>query len=367
MTNNTFFTKESPYFKDAEFLNKLLSAKSPSSYEKEALDVLNEKMTEIGLYKDYSDKIGNSGYTLGTGPKKIMISAHIDEIAMVVGTVEDNGMMILQNLAGIDKKVLPGAQVLVMNEDHNWIKGVIIKAPIHTENKGKETEKVIELDNLRLDVGASSADELQADYKIYPGSLVVLDRNINTEFGKNKIVGNALDDKIGIYIITRLAETLSMVENANFLNLYTIYFVACTQEESGLRGATIAAKNINPDISIDIDVTFAVDGGLVPKNKYGDIKLGKGVVVEYGQDKSRRLNEMFTKFAAMNSDISIQRGVARCGGTNTNTIQLSANDCETALLSIPNLSMHTQNEICDWRDVLSATDLLYGLITNEWL
>lgn len=352
--------------RDVKFLEDLLNAFSPSGYEKEAIKVWEDKMNSLGLKKVYSDNIGNSGYSLGNGPKKIMISGHIDEIAMMVGLIEEDGMIVLQNLAGIDKKVLPGAQVRVNTSDGRWIPGVIQKAPIHVEGKGKEADSVLKIESLRLDIGADSKEEVENNFKVYVGSLVVFERNVHPEFGVNKIVGNALDDKIGVYITAKVAEILSRTSVKSIFDLYTFYFVACTQEESGLRGAWVAAHNINPDVSIDIDVTFASNGGLISKTKYGDIKLGKGAVIEFGQDKSRRIADLMIQFAeAKDEEIAYQRGVARCGGTNTDAIQLMSSDCETMLISIPNLSMHTQNETCDWRDVESAIDLITKIFVKK--
>lgn len=352
--------------RDVKFLEDLLMAYSPSSYEVKATEVWDKKMKELVYIEPaYSDKIGNSVYRLGKegkGKTKILISAHIDEIAMMVGLIEDDGMIVLQNLAGVDKKVLPGAQLRVRNDKGEWITGIVHKAPIHIDGKGKEADNACKIEQLRLDIGADSKSDVENRFYVHPGSLVVFERNVIPEFGDNKIVGNALDDKIGVYIVAKIAEELNgkIDEDRDVV----VYFAACTQEESGLRGATVAAHNINPDISIDLDVTFATNGGLVSKVKYGDIKLGSGPVIEYGQDKSMRLCNLLVQ-TANKVDIEFQRGVARCGGTNTDAIQLNSKDCETCLVSIPNLSMHTQNETCDWRDVNGAIELISQTILQQ--
>ena len=112
----------------------------------------------------------------------------------------------------------------------------------------------------------------------------------------------------------------------------------------------------NPDISIDFDVTFATDGNSgLDKSKYGDITLGKGPVICYGPEKSHRLNMILKETAGT---YHYQEGAGGAGGTNTDNIQKFSDDCETTLVSIPNRSMHTRVEVCDWRDVQGAVDMV---------
>lgn len=347
--------------KDFEFFKNLLEAKSPSSVESEAIKVWDDYMSKLGyMYHTYEDKIGNSGWSIGNGPTKILFSGHLDEIAFAVSGISEDGFITLASMAGPDKKCLPGGRLLILTDENTWIPGIIQKAPIHIEGREKTIDKAIELENVKLDIGASNKEEVHK-LGIFPGSPVVFERNINLEFGENKLYGNALDDKVAVYIISQIAKNLDRSKTEIF-DKYTFIFLAGTQEESGLRGLTVAAHNINPDISIDLDVTFATDGGLISP-KYGDIKLGKGPVLESGQDKSRRILQELLKIAK-EKEINIQRGFARCGGTNTNAIQLNAKDCETMLVSIPNMSMHTPNETCDWRDIEGAIKLILGYIEN---
>jgi aspartyl aminopeptidase len=167
-----------------------------------------------------------------------------------------------------------------------------------------------------------------------------------------------INDKIGVYTIFKVLNDLANDENSYKLeDKFTLTILATTQEESGLRGAVRASRNINPDISIDLDVTHANDCKLFSGERFGDIKLGQGVVIEFGQDKSRRLANLFIDLAEKH-DVKYQTGVARCGGTNTNAIELNTSDCETMLLSIPLLSMHTQNETMHWEDVNGTVELI---------
>jgi endoglucanase len=143
-----------------------------------------------------------------------------------------------------------------------------------------------------------------------------------------------------------------------------VYCLAATQEEVGCRSVCVAARRINPDISIDFDVTFATDGGFgINNSKHGEVRLGAGAVLSYGPDKSLRINTILKKGSNRLQEVATNRA----GGTNTRNVQLFSDDCETTLVSIPNRSMHTRVEVCDWRDVQSAVDAVTYAITVNLL
>ena len=176
-------------------------------------------------------------------------------------------------------------------------------------------------------------------------------------------VANGLDDKIGVFVAEEIFRYVVDEKHLprNWKNKYTVYCLAATQEETGCRSVCVAAKKINPDISIDFDVTFATDGDSgFDKHKYGDISLGKGPVICYGPEKSYRLNMILRDNA-----YKYQESAGGAGGTNTDNIQKFSEDCETTLVSIPNRSMHTRVEVCDWRDVQDAVDMVSRCIILE--
>ena len=80
---------------DNEFLEKLLYTPSPSGDEGPGLEVWRDKIGKnLGLIESWKDKSGNSGYQLGHGSVKVLLSAHIDEIAMSVGNIDNSGTII---------------------------------------------------------------------------------------------------------------------------------------------------------------------------------------------------------------------------------------------------------------------------------
>lgn len=94
--------------KAVNFLKELLETNSPSGFEKEGVKVFNNYCSEFS-WNDFTDKMGNSVFKVGTGKTKVMISAHIDELCMMVQGITEQGMLNIISLGGVDKKVLPGS------------------------------------------------------------------------------------------------------------------------------------------------------------------------------------------------------------------------------------------------------------------
>jgi endoglucanase len=336
------------------FLGSLLSAPSPSGFEEEATKVYDNYMSEFAKH-EFTDNMGNSVYSLADiskpTKKRIMISGHIDSIGLMVSNITEDGLLNIASNGGIDKKTLPGSVVIVLSEVGPK-KGIIGKKPIHVETS-EERDKVDSLKDLTVDVGG----DLEG---IHVGTLIIFERNYDLEFGKDKkyIIGPDLDDKIGVYI------TSQVLEKAGAIPGVLLYGVSMVQEEVGLRGAAAVSKSINPDISIDIDVTFETHQSGLSKSEYGDIKLGSGPVIEWGADKSRSLNNELLEISKKHN-IPIQHEATRPGGTNTDAIQIMSKDCITTHIAIPLKNMHTQVEMISWDDVNNCIDLIVELLRNH--
>ncbi len=343
--------------KAVNFLKELLETNSPSGFEKEGVKVFNNYCSEFS-WNDFTDKMGNSVFKVGTGKTKVMISAHIDELCMMVQGITEQGMLNIISLGGVDKKVLPGSIVKVSRKNYpgEYITGIIGKKPIHVEYDDKSNGDIIPFEELLVDIGAESKEEALERVEI--GSRVVFEANFIDRLGGHRFASKGLDDKIGVFIVAEVLKNVAKTYSG-FFDDYTFYGVANTQEEVGLRGAMVTSKRINPDISIDIDVTFATDEGRgIKTESYGDIKLGKGPVIMSGPDKSWNLRCKMIEVAEIN-EIPYQLAVSHAGGTNTSAIQEGSIDCETMLISIPQRNMHTQVEVCDYRDIEGAIDLIY--------
>jgi endoglucanase len=332
-----------------ELLHALLSASSPSGYEGSASNVFADHMNKFATFVK-RDNAGNTIYRMGNpdADVKLMLSAHIDEIALQIQNIDDKGFLHFVADGGIDKKVLPGSRVKVLTST-GIIDGVIGKAAIHIEKK-EDRDKALEIKDLKIDIGAETKEEAAAIVSIGDIALVYGEP---FDIGANRVAGRGLDDKAGIFIIAEVAEILS---KESPLDNLCVYFVACTQEETTATGAIVAAAGINPDYSIDFDVTFSTDDGHADANEWGDIKLGKGGCIAHGVNNHPYLTKLI-KAICNENNIPYQEFIAPAWGTNTVHIRQTSSNCITQLLSIPNRNMHTQAEVCDYRDLESLINM----------
>lgn len=334
------------------FLKALLATTTPSGYEENSTKVLESYLDGCASL-EFVDSVGNTAFSVGEGEVNVMLSAHVDEIALQVQHIDDKGFIHFIKDGGVDEKVLPGSTVSI-HTSNGIVNGIIGKVPIHIDYHSENKDKAIKVKDLKIDIGAETKEEAKALVSI--GDPITI-CDIPLDLGKNRFCGRGLDDKVGVFV---MAEALKILSQARIPNL-KVYGVACTQEETSASGAVGAAVKIDPQYSIDYDVTFATDDDYVSPNEWGDIKLGKGGAIAYGVDSNKSLVRL-VKGICEEKEIPYQEFSVGSGGTDTVYIKQSSTDCKTILLSIPNRNMHTQVEVCDYRDLESLIEMTVATV-----
>lgn len=339
-------------------LKDLLLSYSPSGYETASTEVFSIALEKAGATREFVDEIGNCAYSVGNGSIPFMVSGHIDQVGLQVQYVDDKGFVYFIKDGGTDPKTLPGTNVTILSKN-GPVNGVIGKTPIHIEWNSESKDKALKIKDLKIDIGASNKEEAMKEIQI--GNPIVINNQMFF-LGSHRLTSSGVDDKIGVFITAEVLSLLKKDENEGKpLKNLKVYGVACTQEEVGGHGATIAAKRINPKYSIDYDVTFATDDECVSAKEWGDIKLGGGGCIAHGPDKHVEMcNDM--KDVCIEHNIPYQEFSVGAGMTNTCKIKLAADDCKTLLLSIPERNMHTPTEVCDLRDVENLIYMTYWYI-----
>ncbi|SFW48687.1 M42 family metallopeptidase [Ruminococcus flavefaciens] len=282
------------------------------------------------------------------GLPSLLLDAHIDQIGFAVTYITDDGFIKVGNIGGIDRRLLP-AQPVVVHGSRD-IKGVICSVPPHLTSGSSE---VLEMDDVAIDTGLTK-EELEKLVSL--GDSVTFDVTCRDLIG-SRITGGALDDRCGVASILYALELLKDSDLA-----YNVTVLFSTQEEVGERGAKIGAFEINPDIALAVDVSFAYAIG-EEESKCG--YLGKGPMIGISPSLSREISEELIN-TAKSADIPYQIEVMS-GLTGTNADRFSVNRCgaKACTVSIPLRNMHTPVEVIDLTDVEQTAKLLAAYIRGD--
>ncbi len=342
-----------------ELLKKLAEAFGPPGYEDEVREIV------INYLRDYTDEIivdkwGNViGVKKGKSDKlKLMLAAHMDEIALMIKFIEKNGFLRFTTLGGWNMKNLLSQRVKIRTVNGNFIKGVVgTKAP-HVMTP-EEQKKIPEEKDLFIDIGATSKEEVEK-LGIRPGCLAVIDRGFEI-LPSNNVVCKAFDDRSGVAAMLYAMKLLKDVETEA-----TIYAVATVQEEVGLRGATISAFRINPTMAIALDVTIASDIPGVPDAEQVT-KLGQGPAIKV-LDRSRgwggggliahsKVKDFLIKVAT-EEKIPYQEEILVGGTTDATAIAFTREGVPAGVISIPCRYVHSPNEMINLNDLMNSAKLV---------
>jgi putative aminopeptidase FrvX len=341
------------------FLARLLDAPGPSGYESIPARVWREEAESIADSVDV-DVSGNSTATLNPGGSpKVMLAGHIDEIGLIVTHIDDDGFLYVDGIGGWDPQVLVGQRLRLLGKSGE-VPGVVGKKPIHLM-KGDEREKASKMSDLWIDVGASSRSGA-AELGLRVGDPAVVDARM-IRLGPDLIASRAIDNRIGAFVVLEALRELT--KNGNGLKA-EVTAVATTQEEIGLQGggARTSAYQLDPQIALVVDVTFATDAPQVEKKLTGEHKLGGGPVLARGSAVHPIVFErLVTTAEAADIPYSIQAN-GRSTSTDADAIHISRRGVATGLISVPNRYMHSPNEIVSLRDLHSTARLFAAFLSG---
>ena len=340
--------------KSLKFLEKYLNNPSPTGYEWEGQKIW---MNYLKPYVDefITDTYGTAVAVINPDAKyKVVIEGHADEISWYVNYISDNGLIYVIRNGGSDHQIAP-SKIVDIHTKKGIVKGVFGWPAIHTRKNGDE--KAPKLDNIFLDCGCNSKDEVEK-LGIHVGCVVTYEDKFMT-LNNNYYVGRALDNRIGGFMIAQVARLLK--EN-NIKLPFGLYITNSVQEEVGLRGAQMIVETIKPNVAIVTDVTHDTHTPMLNKIKQGDLKCGEGPVLYYGPAVQNNLLDLIISSAEKNK-IPFQRGAAsRATGTDTDAFAFATGGVASALISLPLRYMHTTVESVSKTDVKNVILLIYNVL-----
>lgn len=333
-------------------LRNLSQASGISGYEAEVRDIVRQ------AFEPYADEfrvdtMGNLIATRrgraasGASRRSIMLAAHMDEIGLIVKDIKD-GYPRVTDVGGIDHRTLLGQEVIVHGKRR--LPGVIGSRPPHVLSAA-DYAKPVPWDMLFIDTGLPEEMLRQV---VQVGDLVTLRREF-LELSEGYVSGKTFDDRAGVASLAVCLEMLAQMNHG-----WDVHAVATIQEETGLKGAAVAAYGLNPDIGIAVDVGFGAQPGVSPDES---IKMNEGPALAIGPNvhpkMQSRLQETASKY-----EIPLQKEVIPGGsGTDGWAIQVARCGVPTAVLSIPLRYMHTSVETLNVKDV-ERTGRLMAMFIN---
>lgn len=322
-------------------LKRLSEAFGPSGCEEEVRDILAEHVRKYAD-KMIVDVLGNLLiYKKGESAEKtLMLSAHMDEVGMIISDITEDGYLKFKTVGGIDPRVLVSKNVIV---GRGKVRGVIALKAIHLQTASERKNAVRERD-LRIDIGARNA----ADAKEYVsvGDYATFDTAF-MPFGEDKWLGKAFDDRAGCAILCDLIQAEKLP--------YDTWFCFTVQEEVGCRGAAVAAERIRPTAAIVLEGTTCSDVSGVPA-ALEVTNLGGGAalsIADRGAYSDKNLTQNLYKMA-QEKGIAVQYKRTTMGGNDLKSIQRSGDGVLVAAVSVPTRYLHSSVSIISEKDYRSA-------------
>ena len=335
--------------KKVELLKKLSEAFGPPNNEAEVRNILRN---ELNHYSDTvrEDNMGNVFFFKNGDPNKptIMLTAHMDEVSFMVTYIDEEGFIRFHTLGGITAQVMPGQRILFRGKKGD-VHAIIGTKPPHIMTQ-EERNKLVPIDDLFIDIGAENDDEVKQK-GIEIGTVGVFDVRF-IDLGNGYFRGKSFDDRAGCAVMVKVFQELNDRD-------YNIVAVGTVQEEVGLRGAKVAAWQVNPQYGLALEGTFAAD---VPGSKPHQMssKLRSGPVITIADRTTLthpKILNTLVKVAEKNQ-IPYQFKKIPSGGTDAGAIHLTKAGIPCGTVAVPCRYIHGPASILFEEDFTNTINLV---------
>ncbi len=326
-------------------LKELCSMRGVSGDEQEIRAAIAAHLDGCELHVD---AMGNLLARRPSKGKKILFAAHMDEVGLIISSIEENGFLRFKTVGGIGTEVLLGKKVYIGEKN---IPGIIGICAVHLQSKSTR-ESLPREEDMYIDIGA--ADKAEAESVVSLGDTAVFPPHFE-EFGDRLIDARAIDDRAGCALLVRLLQ--NRYENVEVMGAFT------AQEEVGTRGAQAAAEFLRPDFAVVLESTFCSD--LFPTDPSKHVTtLGKGPAITF-MDRTATPDRMLISsltLTAKTHDIPWQYKRVAGGGTDAGVISRAVEGIPTAIIALPCRNLHSPSTVISKDDYENLWKLM-----DTWL
>ncbi len=311
---------------------------------------LNEKVDQC-----YFDGLGSFISKKGTGATKVALVSHMDEVGFMVKYIDAKGFIYFEAIGSWFNQMMLNHKVEIKDFNGNKHIGIIGSVAPHSLTPEMK-KKPMEIDNMFIDCGYNSKEQVIAA-GIAVGNFIT-PHSEYTEFGNNKIMVKALDNRVGVSLVI---DAMEQITN----DAIELYGVGTVQEEVGLRGAQASASTIKPDLAIAIDVIIAGDTPLMNEIKY-PVELGAGPAMSLfdmraipNQKLQRKVEQI-----ARDNKIPYQVYTMKTGATDAGRYNVMEGGCPVLTISIPTRYIHGNHSVMDKTDYIASFNLIEKIIKD---
>jgi putative aminopeptidase FrvX len=222
-------------------VGQLAAIPAVAGYEQELSGRIREQLKALA---PKADNLGNVYVTVGSGPPRRLLVTAIDEPGYVVSGITPDGFVRVQRLPQAPPNAVfdvlhPAQPVWVITRDGKKVPGVFAGLSVHLQGLRLNAPKMSDLDQMYVDVGATSGEEVRATGIDILDSVTLQRQQFAVGQGW---AGPAVGDRFGCEALLHIADE---IKRSTKSGTTTIAFV--TQQWTGGRGLNRILEEIHPD------------------------------------------------------------------------------------------------------------------------
>jgi len=329
----------------------------PSGAEHEVCDWLRARWEPV-CSEVRVDRIGNLYARLGGNGPAAALVAHMDELGWVVSRIRDDGVL-LANMAESRRRSADsalaqapiGQPARILTRNGGWLPGTFAMATGHAR-----PSQPGEAGRWWIDAAFASGDDARAA-GVHVGAPVVPGTRVRRI--EERLVGKAMDDRALLAIADVIATTCDPGQLAR-----DTWLIATVQEENGTIGADAAARAIELEQALVLDVAPAGDIPDQPEDLF-PLALGGGPVLVHrdsGVAYGRAFGAVLARAAAHAGRTLVDGAYVSYGSDGR---EYARAGIETALLTLPTRYTHSTYETVDLGDIEALTDVVIAWLEGH--
>jgi putative aminopeptidase len=332
---------------------RLMRIPAVSGHEQHLVEEIRKRIHDLS---PTTDNLGNIYVSVGSGAPRRLIVTPIDEPGYVISDIREDGYLRVQRLPQrAPNDVFDALQfaqpVTIETRGGQEISGVFAGLSVHLQPGRENAPKMANPDELYVDIGAKSAEEVRA------AGVDLLDPLVAARqwfpVGKSGEAGPAVGDRFGALALVRLLEG---VRSSKAKGTTTIAFV--TQGWSGGRGLNRALTEIQAD---ELIYVARVTGETTATNNpnSNEPKPGTGVIIGSSATPSGEEQSLAKEIKTIADKEHISIHIVGSKGPQIASYAKSAAIPKRWVeLGVPTLWRATPGEYVSWDDVGQLRRLL---------